>query len=141
MRHSPGPFEKLLDLFTARQAKKIVKMMDSIYNQISFQTYRFTGGKAEDFKFSDYPSLSRITDKLLATMRASITAEVISGIEWSWDLANTKNDDLVSYLAASLGRDIPQAALDRGGATRRNLKWLSGSDWEKDEVPPGSLAM
>lgn len=116
MKYNPRPFERLLDKFIARQAARITGLMDSIYSQIAFHAFRFVGGKDDDFRFSKYPVLSKIVDGLLGKMFSSITSEVVSGIEWSWDLANSKNDDLIATLAKQLGLGVTDALFERWNA-------------------------
>ena len=114
MKYSPRPFELLLTRFIARQTK----IIDGLINQFIFdaatKATRTNISGEGDFFFRDYPALSRQVDLLLSGLSKRLTKTIEAGSEWSWDLANAKNDNMLDKIVKSIGADrIPQTALDR----------------------------
>ena len=114
MRFNPKPFENRLKLYLARQEKKIEDMINASVNDIVRRTTLVNAPSDRDFFFRDYPALSKTVDNILKRLSLDLTGLVQSGIEWSWDLANTKNDNMVSRLLRSIGKDrVPADAVER----------------------------
>lgn len=123
MIYSPRPFEKLLTAFIARQTKIIELMINQFINEATMQTERVNPSKTEDFYFSNYQALSNQIDKMLRGLSKRITKTIQAGSEWSWGLANEKNDNLLSKVLDSIGRDrVPQMIIDRW--SQKNLSAL-----------------
>lgn len=116
MKYNPKSYERSLTRFIARQALLVQKLIDEAVSQSVMETERFgvkKGGK-EDFFFKDYPGLSRKIDGILHSLTGRMDKVVHSGIEWGWELANTKNDDLVWKVINSIGSTrIPYEAPER----------------------------
>lgn len=126
MIYSPKPFERLLTLFIARQTKAIEKLIDQFIYDASSQTERTLPDgldEGQDFFFRDYPALSRKVDVMLKGLAAKITSTIVSGSEWSWSLANEKNDNMLSKVLASIGEGrVSQSIIDRW--SQKNLPAL-----------------
>lgn len=105
MKFNPKPFERSLTRYIARQAGFVQEIIDKAIAQVVLETERFGVTKEEDsdFFFSDYPGLSRKVDGVIRSMSARITDTVRSGIEWGWDLSNTKSDAMVWGIINSIG--------------------------------------
>ena len=115
MKYSPRPFERLLTRFIARQTKIIEQLINQFVSDATMQTTRVLPQKTEgDFFFRDYPALSRQIDTLLRGLSSRLTKTIQAGCEWSWDLANAKNDNMLSKVLDSIGRErVPLKALER----------------------------
>lgn len=115
MKYSPRPFERLLTRFIARQTKIIEQLINQFVSDATMQTTRVLPQKTEgDFFFRDYPALSRQIDTLLRGLSSRLTRTIQAGCEWSWDLANAKNDNMLSKVLDSIGRERVQLkALER----------------------------
>ena len=120
MKYNPKPYERRLKWFLARQTQQIEKKYNSTIGEIIRRALLFSTASQshspadEDFFFKNHPALSNAVDGLLARLSSEITGLIRTGIEWSWDLANVKNDDMVSRLVRSIGASrIPAEALAR----------------------------
>ena len=123
MRYDPRAFESSLSRFLALQARRIERVIDDTATKATTQVWRRNPAKTKDFYFRDYPALSKEVDRMIAEMTDALTGIVTSGVEWSWDLANVKNDDMVKTLCKSIGKNrIPKAALARW--SQKNLPAL-----------------
>lgn len=130
MNYNPKPFENLLKRYLLRQAAEIDKLIDKYIRQLVLQSTRVNPPEDTEFEFRNYPSLSRAVDRTLRTMSNSITGTIQSGIEWAWDLANAKNDDMVARIVRSIGAGrIPQDALARWN--QKNLPALEAFQQRK----------
>ena len=103
MKFNPKPFNRKLTLYLARQEKKIEDLINTSVNDIVRRTTLVNAPSDRDFFFRDYPALSKTVDNTLRRLSRDLTGLVMSGAEWSWDLANRKNDDMVSRLLKSIG--------------------------------------
>ena len=123
MKYSTRPFELLLTRFIARQTKKIEALINAFVNDATTQTMRFNPSADEDFYFRNYPALSKTVDKLLRDLSVKMTDTIKSGCEWSWDLANVKNDNMLKKVLGSIGESlVPLGAVERWG--QKNLPAL-----------------
>lgn len=114
MNFNPKPFIRLLNKYLASQTEKIEAMIDSTLNRASVQASHIHIGKGEDFFFRNYPALSKMVDRMLKELSKSITETIVAGCEWSWDLANVMNDDLLASILASIGANrVPKDVLDK----------------------------
>lgn len=114
MKYSPRPFENLLTRYIARQVKLIEELYRQFYYDAASASLRVNPPKDKDFYFRDYPALSRQVDTLLRGLSSRLTKTITSGIEWSWELANAKNDNLLDKIVKSIGADrIPANVLER----------------------------
>ena len=130
MNYNPKPFENLLKRYLLRQAAEIDKLIDKYIRQLVLQSTRVNPQEDTEFEFRNYPSLSRAVDRTLRTMSNSITGTIQSGIEWAWDLANAKNDDMVARIVRSIGASrIPQGAIERWN--QKNLPALEAFQQRK----------
>ena len=98
--------------------QSIDKLIDSSVGQIVRRTLLLSSvsnlNAQEDFFFKNYPALSNAVDGILAGLSNSLFGNIVTGIEWSWDLSNTKNDDMVSRLVRSIGANkLPSEAMFR----------------------------
>ena len=129
MKYSPRPFERLLTRFIARQTKIIEQLINQFISDATAQTTRVLpqgigDGENKDFFFRDYPALSRQIDTLLRGLSSRLTKTIEAGCEWSWDLANAKNDNMLSKVLESIGRErVPLKALERW--SQKNLPALA----------------
>ena len=105
MKYSPKPYERSLTRYILRQDGTIGKIIDAALAKAVVEVERFGVPKdaGKDFFFADYPGLSRRVDGILRSMSARITDTITTGIEWAWDLSNTKNDSLVWSVINSIG--------------------------------------
>lgn len=115
MFFNPKPYERMLKRFLALQAVSIDSAINNIIPTITRLVGRvntpIAGG---DFRFRDYPALSRAVDMELQSLSRQITGTITAGVEWAWDLANVKNDDMLSRIIRSIGAAfVPAAALMR----------------------------
>lgn len=116
MEYNPKTYERSLTRFIARQALLVQKLIDEAVSQSVLETERFgvKKGEGEDFFFKDYPGLSRKVDGVLHALTGRMDKVVQSGIEWGWDLANSKNDDMVWKVINSIGSTrVPYDAPER----------------------------
>lgn len=118
MKYNPKPYERRLKTYLARQMQSIDKLIDSSVGQIVRRTLLLSSvsnlNAQEDFFFKNYPALSNAVDGILAGLSNSLFGNIVTGIEWSWDLSNTKNDDMVSRLVRSIGANkLPSEAMFR----------------------------
>ena len=124
MKYSPRPFERLLTAFITRQTKLIEDLINQFTFDATAQTMRYNPSKTEDFSFRNYPALSRAIDILLGRLSGDITRTIQAGAEWSWELANTKNDNMLSKILDTVGRSrVPESALARWN--QKNLPALA----------------
>lgn len=141
MKYSPRPFERLLTRYIARQTKIIEDMINQFVWDATTQTTRVLPQGTEDeergFYFRDYPALSRQVDVLLHGLSDNLTKTINAGCEWSWDLANAKNDNMLSKVLATIGATrVPQEAIDRW--SQKNLPALAA--FEKRRIGGMSLS-
>lgn len=130
MRYNPKPFERLLTRYLAKQSTLLTVLIDEAVTGAVRAAGRVANNQAGDFFFRDYPSLSREVDSILRSLSSKITRSISSGIEWSWDLANVKNDDLLASVVKSIGAGrIPDRAWERWH--ERNLAALSSFQTRK----------
>lgn len=130
MRYNPRPFERLLKRYLASQSELLYRLIDEAVNRVTFSGDRVAHNQEEDFFFRNYPSLSREVDAILRSLSSDITRSIVSGIEWSWDLANVKNDDLLSSVVDAIGASrIPDRAWERWH--NRNLDALASFQGRK----------
>ena len=130
MKFNPKPYEKLLKRFIALQATSIDRLINNIIYEVTRQVGRANPPEGEDFTFKSYPALSKVTDGLLHTLSRQLTATVLAGSEWSWNLANTKNDDMLSRIVKSIGAGrIPEGAMERW--SQKNLPALEAFQHRK----------
>ena len=118
MRYNPKPYERRLTAYLARQMQSIDKLIDTSVGQIVRRTLLLSSvsnlNAQEDFFFKNYPALSNAVDGILAGLSNSLFGNIVTGIEWSWDLSNMKNDDMVSRLVRSIGAGrVPSEAIAR----------------------------
>ena len=117
----------MLTAFIVRQTKIIEKLIDQFIHDATVQTARVLPEgieEGEGFFFKDYPALSRQVDFLLKGLSARLVKTIQAGSEWSWDLANEKNDNLLKKVLESIGATrVPQAAIDRW--SQKNLPALA----------------
>lgn len=116
MRYNPKTFENTLTRFIARQEILIGKLIDEAVTQSVLETERFGVhiGEGEDFFFKNYPGLSRKVDGVLRGLSGRMDNLIQSGIEWGWELANKKNDDMVWKVINSIGNTrVPYDAPER----------------------------
>ena len=124
MIYNPRPFERLLTRFLAKQAKELETLIDRAVADVTRQAGRAGHPQGSDFRFRDYPALSRRVDEILRSLTKEITKSVTTGIEWSWDLANVMNDAMLLQVVKSIGESrLPRAALARW--SQRNLDALA----------------
>ena len=98
--------------------QSIDKLIDTSVGQIVRRTLLLSSvsnlNAQEDFFFKNYPALSNAVDGILAGLSNSLFGNIVTGIEWSWDLSNMKNDDMVSRLVRSIGAGrVPSEAIAR----------------------------
>lgn len=115
MFFNPKPYERILKRFLALQAVSIDSAINNIIPTITRLVGRVnTPIAGSDFRFRDYPALSRAVDMELRSLSRQITSTITAGVEWAWDLANVKNDDMLSRIIRSIGAAfVPAAALAR----------------------------
>lgn len=116
MKYDPKTYERSLTRFIARQALLVQKLIDEAVSQSVLETERFgvKKGEGEDFFFKDYPGLSRKIDGILHSLTGRMDKVVQSGIKWGWELANSKNDDMVWKVINSIGSTrVPYEAPER----------------------------
>ena len=124
MRYDPKRYERLLKRRIAAQAKRVEEMIDSTIASATRSASRVTLADGADFYFRNYPALSREVDLLLKILTVNLSDLIKSATQWSWDLANTKNDDMLSRILSTIGVNrIPQGAIERWGQS--NLPALS----------------
>lgn len=125
MKYNPKPYNARLTRYLARQAAKIQKIINASISQSVLSAER-TGVRANadgDFFFRDYPTLSKQIDGILHDMAAKVTETIQAGVEWAWDLSNTKNDDMVWRIVKSIGSTrVPYGAVAKW--TQKNLPAL-----------------
>lgn len=125
MAFSPKSYEKRLTRFIARQDGVVGKIIDDAMAKAVLEVQRFgvTGKKKDDFFFINHTLLNIKVDRILKDMSSQITDTIISGIEWAWDLSNTKNDSLVWSIINSIGNTrVPYSA--PGNWMQKNLAAL-----------------
>lgn len=140
MRYNPKPYERKLKWYLARQMQSIEKLFSSSIRQMTRTALTLTAlstNTHEDFFFKDYPALSNAVDGILTRLSRELTRNITTGIEWSWDLSNMKNDDMVSRIVRSIGAGrVPPEALARWN--QKNLPALEA--FEKRRVGGMSLS-
>ena len=114
MKYSPRPFERLLTRYIKNQTRIIERLINQFAYDVSMRAIAADISPKEDFYFRNYPALSKQVDTLLKGLSARFVSTIKAGDEWSWDLANAKNDNLLAKLLASIGEArVPAEALAR----------------------------
>lgn len=130
MIYNPKPFERLLSRYLLRQSAEIDRLIDDYLRQAVLQAVRSNPSPSGDFRFRDFPALSRAVDDILRRMSERVTDTIQVGSEWAWDLADMKNDDMVASILKVIGASrVPAEALRRWG--QKNLPALAAFQQRK----------
>lgn len=130
MKYNPRPFERLLDRFLLRQSSELERLIDTYIRQAVLDCVRVNPDPDGEFRFRDFPALSRAVDDVLRLMSSRVTDSIQAGCEWAWDLADMKNDDMVASIVKSIGASrIPAGAIARW--SQKNLPALQAFQGRK----------
>lgn len=94
-----------------RRLSAYQKQIDNIFNTATKEAaaigaaVNLSGAGA--FTFTDYPLTRKRIDNLLKSLAKNITLVVVNGIKAEWDLANSKNDELVKSAFCGKTSELP----------------------------------
>lgn len=130
--------------------RRYQRQVDAIYKEAVEQAALRAAGLPvpEDyiFTFDDFPALKMQIDALMSSMQADLELTITNGIRAEWDLANAKNDALVSSAlgqAAGLARyhRMHEDALSAFLARKERGLNLSDRVWQYTKQFKGELEM